>query len=188
MSNMVDDPTPRLAARLKREREARGWSLGQLATRAGVSKAMISKIERGEASPTATLLGRLSGALSLTMSALLAEPGTTRRGFWRLADQPSWVDPETGYRRRQILVGADMPLELVEVELPPGASVGMPASAYAFIRQAIWVLAGCLWFTEGDTVYELRTGDCLELGAPAACRFENRAELLCRYLVAVLRT
>ena len=72
MSTIIDDPTPRLATTLRLEREARAWSLAGLAERSGVSKAMISKIERGEASPTAALLGRLSGACGLSMSTLLA--------------------------------------------------------------------------------------------------------------------
>ena len=61
-----------LAMRIRLEREQRGWSLADLAQRSGVSRAMINKVERGESSPTAALLGRLSGALGLTMSTLLA--------------------------------------------------------------------------------------------------------------------
>ena len=72
MSTIVTDVTGPLAARLKTEREARGWSVAELAERSGVSRAMISKVERAEASPTAALLGRLSGAFGLTLSALLA--------------------------------------------------------------------------------------------------------------------
>jgi len=65
----------RLVNRIKTERDARGWSLGDPAERSGVSKAMISKIERRESSPTATLLGHLSGADGLTVSTLLARAG-----------------------------------------------------------------------------------------------------------------
>src|SRR5580692_9656349 len=68
-----------LSARVRLEREARNWTLADLATRSGISRAMLSKIERGEASPTAALLGRLSAAFGLTMSQLFAriedEPG-----------------------------------------------------------------------------------------------------------------
>ena len=67
-----DTLTLAISTRVKAEREARNWSLSDLAERSGVSKAMISKIERGEASPTATVLGRLSGAFGLTLSTLLA--------------------------------------------------------------------------------------------------------------------
>lgn len=188
MDTIGDDLTRQLAARLKAEREARGWSLSQLATRAGVSKAMISKIERAEASPTAAMLGKLSGALAVTMSALLSSPGAERRGVSKAADQPTWIDPETGYRRRQVLIGQSVPLELVEVELPAGAHVDMPASSYAFIRQAIWVLDGALVFCEGAVEHHLSAGDSLELGPPVPCRFENRSAAACRYLVSVVRS
>ena len=78
---MVDnDPTQTIARRLKAERDKRQWTLDQLAQHTGVSKAMLSKLERGVASPTAVLLGRISGALGLTLSSLLAadEPAGAR--------------------------------------------------------------------------------------------------------------
>lgn len=187
MSTFGDDLTQSLARRLRLEREARGWSLGGLAERSGVSKAMISKVERGEASPTAALLGRLSGAFGVTLSVLLARAEAGGSRLARGAEQPLWTDPATGYRRRQVSPGSDIPLELTEVELPAGAEVSFPAASYAFIRQMIWVLAGTLTFTEGDTVHALGPRDCLALGPPADCTFRNAGAEPCRYLVAVLR-
>src|SRR5215831_5396715 len=98
MSTIMDDLDSRLGARIKLERERRGWSLTDLAGRSGVSRAMINKVERGEASPTASLLGRLSGAFGLTLSALLARTEMGRAGrLARAHDQLSWTDPTTGY-------------------------------------------------------------------------------------------
>ncbi len=185
-----DDPTPRIARRLRALRQGRGWSLEQAATASGVSKAMLSKIERGEASPTAQLLGRLSGAFGLTLSTLLADEGAAplRAGrLVRAAEQPLWRDPATGYVRRQLSPLSDLPMQLVEVRLPPGARVAFPASAYSFIRQLVWVLAGSLRFTEGAQVHSLAAGDCLELGDPADCEFANAGRGECRYLVALAR-
>ncbi len=187
MSTIENDPTRGLAGRIRLEREARGWSLGDLAERSGVSKAMISKVERGEASPTAALLGRLSGAFGLTLSVLLARAEGGGSRLARAAGQPLWRDPDTGYLRRQVSPGSDIPLELTEVELPAGAEVSFPAASYAFIRQMIWVLDGTLTFTEGDTVHALGPRDCLALGPPADCTFRNAGPGPCRYLVAVLR-
>lgn len=181
------DPTPLIAARLRQARASRDWSLDDLARHTGVSKAMLSKLERCEASPTAALLGRISGALGMTLSSLLAagdEPGAR---LVRRADQPTWNDPATGYRRRQVSPLSDLPVQLVEVELPPRAEVGFPASAYAFIRQFIWVLSGALEFVEGSQAHRLDAGDCLELGPPADCVFRNRGRAACRYLVVVAR-
>jgi transcriptional regulator with XRE-family HTH domain len=183
-----DDPTRHLASRIKLEREARGWSLAELAERSGVSKGMISKIERTEASPTAALLGRLSAAFGLTLSTLLARAEAGGSGINRLAQQPTWRDPATGYVRRQVSPNlGKMPLELTSIELPPGASVAFPAASYVFIRQMIWMLDGTLTFREGNATHVLEPGDCLALGPPADCTFHNAATTLCRYLVVVLR-
>jgi uncharacterized cupin superfamily protein len=79
-----------------------------------------------------------------------------------------------------------MPLDLVHVTLPPGRAVPMPASAYAFLRQLIWVLEGELVFVEGAARHEMREGDCLELGPPTDCVFRNESARACVYAVAVL--
>jgi len=183
----MKDPTASLAARIRLEREARGWSLADLAERSDVSKAMISKIERGEASPTATLLGRLSGAFSLTLSTLLARAELGGGRLLRASEQPQWQDPVSGYIRRHVSPASDLPLELIRVELPAGAAVTFPASSYAFLRQLIWVMKGRLDFVEGPVVHEMGPGDCLELGPPADCTFKTRGRESCTYLVAVIR-
>jgi transcriptional regulator with XRE-family HTH domain len=190
MSTIVDDLDARLGARLKIERERRGWSLTDLAARSGVSRAMINKVERGEASPTAALLGRLSGAFGLTLSALLARTEMSGAGrLVRADDQLRWTDPATGYVRRQVAPapGSDLPLDLVQVELPAGAAVSFPAAAYAFVRQLVWVLGGTLTFIEGDATHTLTAGDCLELGPPSDCTFRNDRRSPCRYAVVILR-
>src|SRR5947199_3973798 len=112
MSTIVDSIDSTIAARVRGERAARRWSLDDLAERASVSKAMISKIERAEASPTAALLGRLSAAFRLTLSALLAEDEVPRRGPIRAADQAIWRDPAPGYLRRQGAASPTSPVEL----------------------------------------------------------------------------
>lgn len=187
---MMDDIDKHLGERIKAEREAKGWSLSVLAERSGVSRAMINNIERGAASPTAALLGRLSGAFGLTLSTLLAraEAGERQR-LMRVADQPLWKDPRTGYTRRQVAPGAgsDLPFEVIDVELPAGAEVAYPAAAYAFIRQAVWVLRGELVLVDGTAPHRLAEGDSLEFGPPADRVFRNESAQSCRYAVVLLK-
>jgi transcriptional regulator with XRE-family HTH domain len=182
---MPDPLSASLAATLHAARLARGLTAGALAARSGVSRAMIGKIERGEAQPTAALLGRLSGALGMTLSELVARAEGDDRRLVRAADQPTWTDPDSGYQRRAVSPGTGGPLELVEVHLPPGAEVSYPADTYAFVHQQIWVLSGHLRCREGDAVHELDVGDCLRLGPPAPCVFVNPTGQTCRYLVAL---
>jgi transcriptional regulator with XRE-family HTH domain len=184
---MPDQFSSSLAATVQAARRARDLSVSALSERAGVSRAMIAKIERGDAQPTAALLGKLSGALGMTLSELVARAEGDGRRLVRAAEQPTWTDPETGYRRRAVSPAAGGPIELVEVELPPATRASFPADTYAFVYHQIWILAGHLRFHEGDTVHDLHAGDCLQLGPPAPCTYHNPTGETCRYLVALAR-
>jgi transcriptional regulator with XRE-family HTH domain len=204
MSTIVDERDA-FGKRLRSERQGRGWSMDRLAEASGVSRAMISKIERGESSPTAVLLGRLSAALELSVSELLtgarlgdgqepaqaeAEPpsaGATGAGLVRrAADTPQWRDPDTGYLRRQIST-AGFPAAVTEVTLPPHARVPYPAAAYAFIAQLVWVQSGQLTLMDGSVRRVLAPGDTFELGQPRSREFRNETAEECRYVVVVTR-
>jgi transcriptional regulator with XRE-family HTH domain len=185
LSTMMTDAA--LASAVLAAREAHGLSTSALAERSGVSRAMIAKIERAEAQPTAALLGRLSGALGMTLSELIARAELADRRVARAAEQPVWTDPDSGYTRRALSPASGGPLELVEVVLPAGSEVAYPADTYAFIHQQMWVLDGTLRFREGDVVHELQAGDCLQVGPPADCVFSNPTQRACRYLVALTR-
>ncbi len=184
---VTGDLTTSLAEAVQAARTAQGLSASALAERSGVSRAMIAKVERAEAQPTAALLGRLSAALGMTLSELVARAEHADRRLARAAEQPTWTDPDSGYTRRALSPVSGGPLELVEVELPAGAEVTYPADTYAFIHQQIWVLEGRLRFREGDVVHDLDVGDCLQLGPPAPGTFGNPTRRPCRYLVALTR-
>jgi transcriptional regulator with XRE-family HTH domain len=190
MSTIMAQPRSleeRLAEHISEQRRARGWSVVELAERSGVSRAMISKIERGEAMPTASLLAKLSVAFGVPLSQLFAEVESAPTRVSRAAERTWWKDPETGYRRRAVSPPRDTLLQLTEAELPPGARVPFTAATYTFIHQQIWVIDGKLTFREGHDVHELSPGDCLMLGPPQDCVFENAGRKTCRYVVAVVK-
>lgn len=115
MSTKPDELNQRIGARVRLERENLGWSLTQLAARSGVSRAMVHKVERGDCSPTATLLARLSGAFGLSMSELIARAEMRAGRLLRKLEQPVWIDPQSGYVRRHVSPASDMPLDLVHI-------------------------------------------------------------------------
>src|SRR4029079_18006322 len=85
-----------LAAAVLGAREAQGLSTSALAERSGVSRAMIAKIERAEAQPTAALLGRLSGALGLTLSELIARAEHAESRLARTGEHARRHHPDRG--------------------------------------------------------------------------------------------
>jgi transcriptional regulator with XRE-family HTH domain len=183
---MIDDTSALLAARIAAERQARGLSLGDLAARSGVSKAMLSRIERQEASPTANVLARIAAAFGVTLAELLTHDRDEAQRV-AAADQPVWTDPDTGYVRRQVFVSRTVPLELVEVMLPAGRAVAIPASAYGLARHVLWVLEGQVEIKDGDQVVELAAGDRFRFGPPADRVYRNSTDQPCRYLMALIR-
>ena len=187
MSPSFPDPSAAIAAHVKQERDARNWSLAELAKRSGVSKAMISKIERAEASPTASVLGKLSGAFGLQLSALLAMAEQSEGRLLRHTEQPVWIDPETDYVRRTISPRNGGVLELLRIDLPPNARVSYPPDAFTVQHQLLWVLEGTLVFLEGEETHRLSKGDCLQLGRPVACTFSNPSDEPCAYLIALAK-
>ena len=187
MSNIIDKTGSQLAQRIRLERDVRGWSQAELSERSSVSKATISKIEREEMSPTANLLVRLAGAFDLTLAGLLLRAEGEGQRLTRANQQPVWRDPETDYLRRQIFMRPDHPLELVQIELPAGRRVTLPASSYVHIRQIIWVQSGELMVLEGAERSVLSAGDCLGFGPPSEVTLANEGSQPCTYFVLVSR-
>jgi len=173
-----------IATRLLALRQARGLSLAELAELSGVSKAMISKVERVQSSPTAVLLGRLAAGLGVSLAQLLTEEKEGPQRLRTKSQQDVWRDPEAGYLRRQIAErGADGGVELVEIELPRAAQVGYPRWSGKPYRQCLWMLEGALQVTYGDESFELAPGDCLDYGVDRPLVFKAVGPTACRYLL-----
>ncbi|WPD17983.1 XRE family transcriptional regulator [Thermaerobacter composti] len=66
-----------IGEKIRRLREARGWSLRQLEARSGVSNSAISLIERGKRIPNSETLRRLAAALGVTIRELYEDDGGT---------------------------------------------------------------------------------------------------------------
>ena len=143
----------RIGRRVRELREAQGWSLEALAERSGVSRSNISLIERGQSSPTATVLDKLSAGLGVTLASLFedarareAEPSPLAR----VAGQPLWTDPASGYVRRNVSPPLRSPLQLVDVVFPPGQRVAYDSGARdAEIHQQVWMIEGAMEVTVG---------------------------------------
>ena len=183
----ASDLDVRLAARLQTLRSERRLTLDGLAERCAVSRAMLSRIERGESSPTAQLLARICGGLGITVAALFTDD-TRADPVARRAAQPVWRDPASGYLRRTVspFIRAST-VALAEITLPAGASVAFDAMGLAEAGQHVWQLDGTLEVTVGEAHHRLEAGDCLAMRLDAPVRFANPTRYACRYAVVTSR-
>jgi transcriptional regulator with XRE-family HTH domain len=181
------DVNTRIAQRLAALRESAGLPLQALADRSGVSRSMISLIERGESSPTAAVLEKLATGLGLTLASFFEFPSRAASPVARRREQPTWVDPASGYRRRTVTPpGARSTTRLVEVEFPAGKRVAYDtASRSSPVDQHVWVLQGEMEVTVGSERWLLKRGDCLWFPLDRKTAFRNPTRQPARYAVVV---
>lgn len=174
-----------LGNRIKALRTKAGLTLDQLAERSGVSRAMLSRVERGESSPTAQLLNRVCAGLGVTLSALFATATETASPLRRRNEQTPWQDPESGYVRRVVSPAhTGGRVEIVEVSFPAKAAVAF-GPHLAGVGQHVWILEGAMEMTVGPDVHELQAGDCLFMTIDQPIAFRNPHDRPARYAVVL---
>jgi transcriptional regulator with XRE-family HTH domain len=188
MEDAAEDLNARIAERVRDLRAARALSLDALAARSGVSRSMISLIERGESSPTAVVLEKLAAGLGVTLTAMFDAPRSDAvigGPVARRDEQPVWRDPGSGYVRRNVSPAAvPQPMQIAEVEFPPRSRVAFETGARDLrIHQQVWVLEGTIEITVGDEHHRLRDGDCLAMQLDRPTMFHNPTRKPARYAV-----
>ena len=180
----------RVGARVQALRHARDLSLQALADASGVSRSMISRVERGESSATAVVLERIATGLGVTLAALFDPPSAAvapASPLARAGAQPVWRDPASGYLRRNVSPACTgSPFQIVEVRFPPGATVAYEtASRQPVVHQQVWVLDGRIDLAVGDERHGLQAGDCLAMVLDRPTSFHNPTRREARYAVVV---
>lgn len=184
------DINTRIARRVRGLRDAHGYSLDALAELSGVSRSNISLIERGQSSPTAAVLDKLATGLGVTLASLFEDSGSGPAAepspVARVAEQPVWTDPASGYVRRNVSPAFRSPLQLVDVVFPAGQRVAYDTAAREVeVHQQVWMIEGTMELTVGGTLWRLETGDCLAMRLDQPIVYRNPTRKPARYLVAL---
>src|ERR687892_2417558 len=149
----------RLGGRVKKLRRRRGLTLEELAGLSGVSRAMISKLERGEKNPTLVVAAKLAEGLGLTLSQLAGME--ERREVVVVPRKRRMVmrDPETGFERQLLspnFVGRGV--EFIRNEIPENSTSGEFPPHRRGVEEHIVVERGSLRAMLADEEYLLREG------------------------------
>ena len=181
------DINDRIASRVRQIRAERGLSLEALAEGSGVSRSMISLIERGQSSATAVVLEKLATGLGVPLASLFDAPAAPADPVSRRKDQVEWRDPASGYVRRNVSpAGFPSPSAGRRGRLSRRRARGLrDRRAAGVTHQQIWVLQGALEVTLGKTRHELGAGDCLAMVLDQPITFRNRTAKPARYAVII---
>lgn len=175
-----------LAARLKSLRLQRGLSLAELSARSGVSRATLSRIENGEVSPTAQVLGKLCSAFSMTLSSLMMMVEQSPPALIRQAQQRVWRDQQTGFSRRSVSPPAqELSCEIIECELAANANISYDASPIRGLEHYLLLISGQLQVTLGAQIYTLMPGDVLRYKLHSNSAFATNDQSAAKYLLVI---
>jgi transcriptional regulator with XRE-family HTH domain len=192
MEEAPSDLNQRIAERVRGLRAAKGLSLDALAARSGVSRSMISLVERGESSPTAVVLEKLATGLDVVLASLFDAPATgpdvAGGPIARRKEQPEWRDPASGYLRRNVSpIGMGQPMQIVEVHFPPGGRVAFETGVRDLrVFQQVWVLEGVIDIALDGEIHNLREGDCMAMQLDRPIMFHNPTRKPARYAVVLV--
>lgn len=115
-----------LGRRVKKLRADRGWSLEELANASGVSRSMLSEIEREKANPTLTVTFRIARAFGLTLQELIesAEASASKIQVIRASDRAQVFRSDKHHEIRTLSpLNLEKDVEFYEVTLKPGGAL-----------------------------------------------------------------
>jgi transcriptional regulator with XRE-family HTH domain len=165
--------TAAVAHHVRALRQARGWSLDELAGRSGVSKGMVVQIEAARTNPSVGTLCRIADAFGVAITRLL-EPAEERRVHVTPAAKAPvlWRGPAGGFGR--LLGGVNEPhiTELWEWRLDPGDQHTSPDHAPG-TRELVHVRAGELTVTVDGRQHRLAEGDTIAFVADTPHSYRN---------------
>lgn len=173
-----DPPTAATAefgTRVRVARRRAGLTLDQLASRAGVSRPNLSKIERGERTPGLTAAVRVAEALGTTLSDLLDQPPVEPVRVIRGGSAVEYVDLRTR-ATREVLAHPTPGLEIVRYTLPAGTDAGPFPPHPPGTREVFVMLAGTLRIEAGPHRVELTGDDVATVPGDVEHRLVNPAE------------
>lgn len=145
-------------ARIRARRKSNALTLNELAVRAGLSRAALSKIERGEQDTSVSNAMGLSRALGVEVGELLAAPEVT---ITRSEAIPTSSDYGHGVRRRD-LPSAIENMDVVHYRLDPHSETSAFAAHRSGSRESFFVLSGSIEIVTIDRRTTLHAGDCAQ--------------------------
>lgn len=160
--------------RIRQLRRERGWTLDSLASLSGVSRSMLSQVERGQANPTLAVAFRIARAFGLNLTELLAGAFAPQGVEVIRGDDPASVfrDDERCRIRTLSPLNLEKDVEFYEVTLHAGQSLSS-AAHFEGTREFVTVQKGSVEITSGDSVQTLHRGDSAQYRADVEHSIQN---------------
>lgn len=164
----------RLCARVREMRKQRGWTLEQMSAACGVSRSMLSQIERNQANPTLAVAYRIAQALGMTLGDLVESPGATSAiDVIRADDRTYHYRSDQDCRIRTLSpLHLEKDVEFYELLLRPGGKL-VSSAHFQGAREFLTIQKGTVRVRSEEEVRDLHRGDSAHYRADVPHAIEN---------------
>lgn len=163
-----------IARNLKRVRKEKGLTLDELAEISGVSKSMLSEIERGGTNPTILVLWKIAEGLKTPLTRLMTEDDLAFTLVRR--SQQTVIDKTDGYQIFSIFPYYEAhKTEILNLEIAPHARLSNSGHKNG-LDEVVFVVRGEVRLTLGDETLRLEAGDTVRFKGELAHAFDNERE------------
>ena len=163
-----------LCARVKDLRRKRKWTLEEMSAACGVSRSMLSEIERGRANPTLAVAWRIAQAFGMSLGELVEAPSATPRIDIIRADDRTYHFRSDRHCRIRTLspLYLEKSVEYYEIVLRPGGALRSQPH-FEGARELLTLRQGCVKVSSGEDIEELNAGDSAHYPADVPHAIEN---------------
>jgi transcriptional regulator with XRE-family HTH domain len=185
----MHDIVSALGVRVHDFRSRAKLSLSELADQSGVSRAMLSKVERGEKSPTLSIISRIASGLNVSISELMgAAPDASAISLTPMSKRTIFIDPESGFERHLLSpTNIDRSIEFLLHRIPRGQSSGVLSNYNVPTEKYIVVVAGTLTVQIGENRHTVKRGDSFYFEIKAPYKLVNEGATLCEYYMVIVK-
>lgn len=156
----TDAISSHLCRRVKQLRDERGWSLDALSQACGVSRSMLSQIERNQTNPTLAVMFRIAQAFGMSLGRLVELPGATSNvDVIRVSDRAYHYRSDKDCEIRTLSpLHLEKDVEFYEVTLQSGGAL-RSAPHFEGTREFLTVQKGSVRVESAGDAEELSPGD-----------------------------
>ncbi|MGG3123075.1 XRE family transcriptional regulator [Priestia megaterium] len=168
-----------IAKNLKAYRESKKLSLEKVAEVTGVSKTMISQIERGESSPTITTIWKIANGLKISFTSLINNPQPDTKVI-TMSEVQTLVEDKGKYRLYPYFpFEDDRRFEVYSVEIEKGGFLSADSHRER-TEEFLTIYDGELTVRVNDVEYTVKKGDSIRFKADRPHAYHNSGETLTR--------
>lgn len=185
----ADAISSHLCRRVKQLRDERGWSLDSLSKACGVSRSMLSQIERNQTNPTLAVMFRIAQAFGMSLGQLVETPGATSNvDVIRVSDRAYHYRSDKDCEIRTLSpLHLEKDVEFYEVTLQPGGAL-RSSPHFEGTREFLTVQKGSVRVESAGDAEELQPGDSASYRADVPHAIVNTGRSLAMiFLVDIYR-